>query len=133
MNRNWLSRISLCWHNIIGVSASIVSFVYFFALKHPFEIVLWVIYIVDFLLFIASAYRLIDSFDLTKTKTIVFTIVTMIVFLIFCEVVVFVFTNGTSIEYTITLFFNVLRVSLFLSPSLILLIPVIVFIAEVMS
>ena len=133
MNRNWLSRISLCWHNIIGVSASIVSFVYFFALKHPIEIVLWVIYIVDFLLFIASAYRLIDSFDLTKAKTIVFTIVTMIVFLIFCEVVVFVFTNGTSIEYTITLFFNVLRVSLFLSPSLILLIPVIVFIAEVMS
>ena len=133
MKRNWLSRISLSWHNIIGVCASVVSFVYYFALKDPQEIILWVIYIVDFLLFVASAYRLIDNFDLTKTKTIIFTIVTMIGFLIFCEVVVFAFTNGTSIKYTIDLFFNVLRISLFLSPSLILLIPVMGFIAEVIS
>ncbi len=133
MNESWLSRISLSWHNIIGVSASVISFVYYFALKHPFDFIVWVIYIVDFLLFVASAYRLIDNLDLTKAKTIVFTIVTMIVFLIFCEVVVFAFTNGTSIEYTITLFLNVLRVGLFLSPLLILLIPVMVFIAEVVS
>lgn len=133
MNRDWLSRISLSWHNIIGASASIISFIYYFALKHPFEIISWVIYVVDFLFFVASAYRLIDNFGLTKRKAIVFTIVTMFAFVIFCEVVVLAFTNGTSIEYTITLFLKVLRISLFLSPSLILLTPVMVFIAEVIA
>ena len=133
MKGNWLSRISLGWHNIIGVCASVISFVYYFALKSPYDIILWVIYIIDFLLFVVSAYRMIENFDLTKTKTIIFTIVTIIVFLLFCEVVVFAFTNGTSIKYTINLFFDTLRVSLFLSPSLILLLPVMVFIAEIMS
>ena len=133
MKGNWLSRISLRRHNIIGVCASVASFVYYFVLKNPYDIILWAIYIIDFLLFVACAYRMIDNFDLTKAKIIIFTIVTMIFFLLFCEVVVFAFTNGTSIKYTINLFFDVLRVSLFLSPSLILLIPVIVLIAEIMS
>lgn len=133
MAENWLSRISLRVLVIIGVFASVISFVYYFALKNPYEIVLGVIYVVDFLLFIVSAYRVIDNLDLTKVKTIVFTFVTMIIFFVFCEFVVFAFAYGTSIKYTIDLFLNVLRVSLFLSPSFILLIPVMRFIAEVMS
>ena len=133
MEDNWLSRINLRVLVIIGVFASVISFVYYFALKNPYEIMLWVIYIVDFLLFIVSAYRVIDHWDLTKAKTIIFTILTMIGFFVFCEFVVFAFAYGTSIKYTLDLFFNVLRVSLFLSPSFILLIPVMIFIAEIMS
>jgi hypothetical protein len=57
----------------------------------------------------------------------------MIFFLVFCQVVVFLFVDGTSIPYTKDLFLNVLRVSLFLSPSLILLIPVMMLIAEIAS
>ena len=118
---------------ITGVVASALSFVYYFALKNPYEIILWLIYIVDFILFFVSAYRVVDSFDLSKTKTIIFTAVMMVGFLAFCEVVVFMFTEGTRVEHTPELFFNVLRISLFLSPSLILLIPVLILIAGIMG
>ena len=118
---------------IVGILASAISFVYYFALKNPYQIVFWLICIIDFLLFALSAYRVIEPFDLTKVKTVIFTVVTMIGFFVFCEVVTFLFTNGTRFEYNLELFFNVLKFSLFLSPSFILLIPVMMFIAEIAS
>ena len=133
MRENWFSRINLIILIVIGVFVSAISFVYYFVLKNPYDFLLWMIYIVDCLLFIVNAYRIIDGFDLTRIVKIILTIVTMIFFLVFCQVVVFLFVDGTSIPYTKDLFFNVLRVSLFLSPSLILLIPVMAFIAEIAS
>ena len=133
MRENWFSRINLIILIVIGVFVSAISFVYYFVLKNPYDFLLWMIYIVDFLLFIVNAYRIIDVFDLTRIVKIILIIVTMIFFLVFCQVVVFLFVDGTSIPYTKELFFNVLRVSLFLSPSLILLIPVMAFIAEIAS
>ena len=118
---------------IVGILASAISFTYYFALKNPSENIFWLICIIDFLLFTLNAYRVIEPFDLTKAKTIILTIVTMISFFVFCEVVTFLFTNGTRFEYNIELFFNVLRFSLFLSPSFILLLPVMMFIAEIAS
>ncbi len=118
---------------VVGILASAISFVYYFALKNPYQIIFWMICIIDFLLFTLSAYRVIERFDLTKVKTVIFTIITMIGFFAFCEIVVLAFTQGTHFEYTLELFFNVLRVGLFLSPSFILLIPVMIFIAEIMS
>ena len=132
MKDNWRSGINL-WVLIIGVLASVTSFIYYYILINPYETILWMLYVVDFLLFIVSAYRVIYNYDLSKAKTVLFTTVTMIGFFAFCEFVVFVFAYGTSIKYTIDLFFNVLRVSLFLSPSFVLLIPVMLFIAEVIS
>ena len=132
MKDNWRSGINL-WVLIIGVLASVTSFIYYYILINPYETILWMLYVVDFLLFIVSAYRVIYNYDLSKAKTVLFTIVTMIGYFAFCEFVVFVFAYGTSIKYTIDLFFNVLRVSLFLSPSFVLLIPVMLFIAEVIS
>ena len=133
MKDTGLSRIDLWILVIVGFLASVVSFVYYFVIKNPYEILLWMIYIVDFLLFLASAYRVISVFDLSKAKTIFFTIVTMIGFFVFCEIVVFAFIYDTSMKHNMNLFFNVLRVSWFLSPSFVLLIPVIWFIAEVMA
>ncbi len=133
MEESWFLRVRLSVLIIIGVFASAISFVYYFLLKNPYDFLLWMIYIIDFLLFIVNAYRIIDVFDFTRTVKIILTIVTMIFFLVFCQVVVFLFVDGTSIPYTKDLFFNVLRVSLFLSPSLILLIPVMAFIAEIAS
>ena len=118
---------------IVGVLAYAISFIYYFALKNPFQIIFWIICIVDFLLFTLNAYRIIEPFDLTKAKTVIFMIITMVGFFAFCEIVVFAFTEGTSFEYNFELFLNVLRFSLFLSPSLILLLPIIRFIAEVLS
>ena len=133
MEENWLLRVRLSVLIIIGVVASAVSFVYYFVLKNPYDFLLWMIYVVDFLLFVVNAYRIINIFDLRRIVKIILTIVTMIFFLVFCQVVVFLFVDGKSIPYTQDLFFNVLRVSLFLSPSLILLIPVMMLIAEIAS
>ena len=118
---------------IVGVLASAISFIYYFALKNPFEIIFWIICIVDFLLFTLNAYRIIESLDLTKAKTVIFTIITMVGFFAFCEIVVLAFTQGTRFEYNWELFFSVLKFSLFLSPSLILLLPIIWFIGEGLS
>ena len=128
-----LKNIPLPILKIMGILASAISFVYYFALKNPYEIIFWLICIIDFGLFTLNAYRMIESFDLTKVKTVIFTIVTMIGFFAFCEVVAFLFTNGTRFEYNLELFFDVLRFSLFLSPSFILLLPVMMFIAEIAS
>ena len=128
-----IKEIPLSTLIIVGILASAISFIYYFALKNPFQIIFWIICIVDFLLFTLNAYRIIEPFDLTKAKTVIFTIITMVGFFAFCEIVVFAFTEGTSFEYNFELFLNVLRFSLFLSPSLILLLPIIWFIAEVLS
>ena len=85
------------------------------------------------MLFTLNAYRIIETFDLTKSKTVIFTIITMVGFFAFCEIVVFYFMQGTRFVYDWNLFFNVLRFSLFLSPSLILLLPIIWLIAEILS
>jgi hypothetical protein len=118
---------------IVGILASAISFVYYFALKNPYEIIFWMICIIDFLLFALSAYRVVECCDLTKAKTVIFTIVTMVGFFVFTEIVVLAFTQRTSFEYTLELFLDVLRFSLFLSPSLILLLPIIWFIAQVLG
>ena len=128
-----IKEIPLSTLIIVGILASAISFIYYFALKNPFEIIFWIICIVDFLLFTSNAYRIIEPFDLTKAKTVIFTIITMVGFFAFCEIVVLAFTQGTRFEYNFELFLNVLRFSLFLSPSLILLLPIIWFIAEVLS
>ena len=104
MRENWFSRINLIILIVIGVFVSAISFVYYFVLKNPYDFLLWMIYIVDCLLFIVNAYRIIDGFDLTRIVKIILTIVTMIFFLVFCQVVVFLFVDGTSIPYSKDLF-----------------------------
>ena len=133
MNKINFKNIPLSTLIIVGVLTSVISFTYYFALKNPSEIIFWLICIIDFLLFALNAYRVIEPFGLNKAKTIFFTIVTMIIFFVFCEIIVYLFTSETRFEYNLELFFDVLRFSLFLSPSFILLLPVIMFIAEIAS
>ena len=84
MEQNWLLRVRLSVLIIIGVLASALSFVYYFVLKNPYDFLLWMIYVVDFLLFVVNAYRIINIFDLRRIVKIILTIVTMIFFLAFC-------------------------------------------------
>lgn len=128
-----IKEIPVSFLIIAGIIASIMSFLYYFALKKPYDSIYWLLCLIDFLLFIMNAYRVIACFDLSKVKTVIFSIVTIVGFFVFCVIVVFAFTAGTQIEHTFELFWNVLRVSLFLSPSFILLLPVMVLIAEIMS
>ena len=133
MKRIDFKNIPLSMIIIVGILASAISFIYYFALKNPYEFIFWLICIIDFALFALNAYRVVECFDLTKAKTVIFTIVTMVGFFAFAEIVVFAFTLGTRFEYTLELFLDVLRFSLFLSPSLILLLPIIWFIAQILS
>ena len=137
-----LSKIKLPILISIGVFATIMSFVYYFVLKNPSEIILWLIYVIDFLLFFISAYRVVrtdildnvvDCFEVSRGKHLLFTILTMLGFFIFCEIVAFALLRGINIISNTELFFNTFRVSLFLSPCFILLIPVIMFIGRILE
>ena len=128
-----IKEIPLAIIVINGVIASLLSFGYYFVLDNPSDVICWMIYTVDLLLFAVSAYRVVESFDLSKVKTSIFTALTMLFFVAFCEIVVFAFTVDTNVQHTLALFFDVLRVAVFLSPSLILLIPIVIFIAGLMG
>ena len=118
---------------IVGVLVSTLSFVYYFALKNPYQVIYWLFCIIDLSIFATSVYYVLSLSSLSKTKRIFITIITMIAFFVFCEAVGFILTEGSLFEHNLVLFFNVLRFALFLSPSFILLLPVMMFIAEIAS
>ena len=118
---------------IVGILASAISFVYYFVFDNPYEVIYRIICIVDLLLFTLSAYRLVERFDMTRNKSIIFTALTMLFFIAFFEIIVFAFTASLNIKHTFDLFSSSLRIALFLSPSIILLLPIMVFIAEIIG
>ena len=115
---------------IIGLIASTISFLYYFLFKNPSNIFLFIICVIDLVLFFINAFKLTLAFDKGKLKTILISIAVMLVFFLFIEFVVLVFSFGTSITYDFNLFLNVLLVSIFSSPSFIILLPIIWFVAE---
>ena len=121
-----LLKIKTSTLKVVGVLASVISFVYCFVLKNPYDVVLWMICIIDFLLFTLIAYRMNDNSNRSKAKKIIFTILTMIEFFVFWQAAFAAATRSYSLE----LFFGAFLVSLFLSPAFILLLPVMEFIAE---
>ena len=134
MKRIDLKEIPLSLLCVIGILATAMSFVYYFVLKNPYPIILWTISLIDLLLFTVSAYRVaVNSFDLVRTKALIVTFTIMIFFLAFCEAVVLLFTVGSDVAFSFKLFTDTLRVALFLSPSLILLIPVIYLVAVILG
>ena len=124
-----LLKIKTSTLTIVGVLASVISFVYCFVLKNPYDVVLWMICIIDFLLFTLSTYRMNDNSNRSKAKKIIFTILTMIEFFAFWQVAFAAATRSYSLE----LFFSAFLVSLFLSPSFILLLPVMGVIADALT
>ena len=118
---------------IIGILASALSIVYYFVFNNPNETVYRMLCAIDLLLFTLNSYRLIERYDLTRTKSIIFTVLTMLFFIVFFEFIVFAFTASLNIKHTFDLFSSSLRIALFLSPSIILLLPIMVFIAEIIG
>ena len=124
-----LLKIKTSTLKIVGVLASVISFVYCFVLKNPYDVVLWMICIIDFLLFTLSTYRMNDNSNRSKAKKIIFTILTMIEFFAFWQAAFAAATRSYSFE----VFFSAFLVSLFLSPSFILLLPVMGVIADALT
>ena len=114
---------------IVGVLASAISFIYYFVLKNPYDVLLWMICTIDFLLLCLSAYRMEDNFNRSKAKKTIFTILTIVSFFAFWQVA---FAAATR-SYNLEVFFGAFLISLFLSPSFILLLPVMGFIADVLT
>jgi len=124
-----LSKIKTSTLMIVGVLASAISFIYYFVLKNPYDVVLWMICTIDFLFFTLSAYRMNDNSNRSKAKKSVFTILRMIGFFVFWQAAFAAATRSYSLE----LFFGAFLISLFLSPAFILLLPVMEFIANVLT
>ena len=117
----------------LGILASALSFVYYFVLHHPYESVYWLICIIDLSLFILNAYRLGEPIVSTKVGALLSTSIAMLAFFVFCEVAAIWLFDLNFNEITLEQVFGVFRIVLFLSPCLILLIPLIRFLCEVMS
>ena len=124
-----LSKIKTATLMIVGVLASAISFIYYFVLKNPYDVILWTVCIIDFILFTLSTYRIDDNSNRSKVKKSVFTILRMIGFFVFWQAVFAAATHSYSLE----LFFGAFLIGLFLSPSFILLLPVMEFIADVLT
>ena len=118
---------------LAGAVASGISFLYYYALKNPSVMLLWLLYAVDIILFVISAYRVVALFEMSRFKTVTFTVVAVVGFFIFCVIVFIALTSDSDFEYTDAMFREVIRIGVFLSPSFILLIPVMWLVAEIIS
>ena len=132
MNKT-LSKKEILLLIIIGLIATTISFIYYFVLKNPFKLVLYFILIIDLVLFFINVYKLSLSFNKSKLKTILISILIMLGYFIFIEIMVFAFTLKISELHSLELFNNVFIVSTFLSPCFIILLPIIWFVAEVLG
>lgn len=132
MNKT-LSKKGILLLIIIGLIATTISFIYYFVFKNPFKLVLYFILISDLVLFFMNVYRLSLSFNKTKLKTILISILIMLGYFIFIEIMVFAFALKNTELHSLPLFNNVFIISTFLSPSFIILLPIIWFVAEVLG
>ena len=84
-------------------------------------------------LFFINVYKLSLSFNKSKLKTILISILIMLGYFIFIEIMVFAFTLKNTELHSLELFNSVFIVSTFLSPCFIILLPIIWFVAEVLG
>ena len=119
---------------IVGLIATIFSYVYYFVLENPKNSILIIICAIDLIIFFLNAYVFALCFNKSKIMTIIISVAIMIGFVLFFELFVILASVGSDkIIFTWDLFCKVFLVSLFASPSLILLLPVLWFVCEVLS
>lgn len=85
--KQMVSQIEMSTINLVGILSSVISFVYYFVLKNPYEIAFWMLCIADFFLFVLSAYWVMLRFELTKVKTVIFTILLIPVMMFVAEII----------------------------------------------
>lgn len=132
MNKT-LSKKEILLLIIVGLITTAISFIYYFVFKNPFKLVLYFILIIDLVLFFMNVYRLSLSFNKSKLKTILISILIMLGYFVFIEIMVFSFTLTNTELHSLQLFNNVFIISTFLSPCFIILLPIIWFVAEVLG
>ena len=119
---------------IVGLLATIFSYVYYFVLENPKNSILIIICAIDSIIFFLNAYVVALCFNKSKIMTIIISVALMIGFVLFFELFVILASVGSDkIIFTWDLFCKVYLVALFASPSLILLLPVLWFVCEVLS
>lgn len=119
---------------IVGLIATIFSYVYYFVLDNPKNSILVIICAIDLIIFFLNAYVFALCFNKSKIMTIIISVAIMIGFVLFFELFVILASVGSDkIIFTWDLFCKVFLVALFSSPSLILLLPVLWFVCEVLS
>ena len=119
---------------IVGLIATIFSYVYYFILENPKNSILIIICAIDLIIFFLNAYVFALCFNKSKIMTIIISVAIMIGFVLFFELFLILASVGSDkIIFTWDLFCKVFLVALFASPSLILLLPVLWFVCEVLS
>ena len=111
--------------SIVGGFFTAFSFVYYYAFDNPNNILLFVILFIDLVLFYFNCLLLVNTLTFSKIKIIIFPFVIMISFLIVGELLVFIFTLETQVTHSFSMFIEVLKVLIFVSPMFIVLLPLI--------
>ena len=115
---------------IIGVIASVMSFLYFYKLNNPSNIILYIILVVDLLLFFLSLYKLLMKPDNTKKWTALVSFLIIIGYLAFVQIAIYIYAIKNGSVYDFYAFFYFLSLSLFIAPSVIALLPLIWFLIK---
>lgn len=119
---------------IVGLIVTIFSYIYYFVLKNPNNILLVAICTIDVILFFLNAYTISSCFDKSKILTVIISIVIMIGFVLIFEAIVALATiDSDKVVFTFDLFLKVFLIALFASPSLIILLPVLYIVGEALS
>lgn len=115
---------------IAGILFTVTSFLYYYLSKEPSKTIVTILCVLDLSLCFINVYKISIAFDKGKIISIFISLLVIILFLGFIELTVLLFTLDSSITFNYNLFINVLLIGIFLSPSIIILLPVIWFIAE---
>ena len=112
---------------IIGLFFTIFSFVYYYLLNNPINVLLYIICAIDIVLFSINAYVLSKFFNLSNINALMLSLLIVLgyfVLILFCA---YLYANSINYNFTIMLVNKIMMISLFLSPSIIILILLILY------
>ena len=116
---------------VIGLLLSTISFVYYYAFKNVDETLITILMVIDIMYCILECFSVFtNDSDPLKGKikrTIIAVSLYFIVFLVIC---IFPFLTSETRSLTISIFTEIVKISLFLSPSIVILYPVMWFACE---
>lgn len=113
---------------VTGILLSIFSFLFYNISKSNNKYMLFVIYVIDMAFCLFESYILASSYEKSVIKTLLISFLFIVAyFSVFIIIYVLITTNSNQ-TFTIEEFFNIIRVALFLSPSIMVILPLIMLI-----
>ncbi len=116
---------------VIGLLLSTISFVYYYAFKNVDETLIAILMVIDIIYCIFECFSVFtNDSDPLKGKIIRTIIAVSLYFIVFLVICIFPFLISETRSLTMSIFTEIVKISLFLSPSIVILYPVMWFACE---